>query len=194
VTLAIFFVLALSAQRALLWWALVAPVVVGVLIGTDRDREAAAPTPDREPSSGWPAYAIAGVVLAAVVALLPWWRGDDPARFLRNAPSGVTAAAGELPAGTRTLVFQPWASWFEYANPSDPVFVDSRIEVPPREAWDDYSKVASGDAQWSAVLDRWKVDAIVAPNDWGPVPLLDAPGSGWRVAYRDGESTLFRRA
>ena len=140
------------------------------------------------------AYAIVGVVLAAIVALLPWWRGDDPARLLpkrairRHRSCGPTPCRHEDP-GVPTV-----GLWFGYANPSDPVFVDSRIEVPPREAWDDYAKVASGDAQWSAMLDRWKVDAIVAPNDWGPVPLLEAPGSGWRVAYRDGESTLFRRA
>jgi hypothetical protein len=192
-TLALFFLIALNAQRALVWWAVVAPAVVGVLIGSDREHEDAPPTGDREPSPRLPAYAIVGVLLVAIVALLPWWRGDDPARFLRNAPSGVTAAANQLPTGTRTLVFQPWASWFEYANPSDPVFVDSRIEVPPRLAWDDYAKVASGAAQWSVALDRWKVDAVVAPNDWAPVPLLEAPGSGWRVAYRDAESTLFRR-
>ncbi len=193
-TLALFFLLALSAQRALVWWGLVAPVVVGSLMGSDRERED--PSPERaarDVGVPAPAYAMIGVLVLAVVALLPWWRGSDPSRFLRDAPFGLTQATGSLPTGSRLLVYQPWGSWFEYAVPGDPVFVDSRIEVPPRAVWDDYADISSANARWSDIVDSWNVDAIVAPNDWGLVPILEAPGSGWQVAYRDADGAVFTR-
>jgi hypothetical protein len=91
------------------------------------------------------------------------------------------------------LVYQPWASWLEYTNPNDPVFVDSRVEVLPESTWDDYAGFSSGSATWSDILDRWGVDAVVGPNDWAPMPLLAAPGSGWKVVYRDGEGAIATR-
>jgi hypothetical protein len=198
-TLALFFLLALSAQRALVWWAMVAPVVVGALIGTDRDaaEEPSAEQPSAEVgrarSDRLAAYVMISVLIVAIVALLPWWRGDDPGRFLRDAPAGVSAAAASLPSGTKLLAYQPWASWLEYTEPHDPVFVDSRVEVVPEAAWDDYAKVASGNEAWSDILDRWGVDAIAGPNDWAPIQLLDAAGSGWRVVYRDDQGTIVTR-
>jgi hypothetical protein len=88
VTLALFFLLALSAQRALVWWGLVAPVVVGALMGSDREQEKPKPPKRSAPDAGLraPAYTIMGVLTLAVVALLPWWRGSDPSRFLRDTP------------------------------------------------------------------------------------------------------------
>ena len=120
--------------------------------------------------------------------------GSDPSRFLRDAPFGLTRALATLPAGTRTLVYQPWGSWFEFAVPNDPVFVDSRIEVPSTSVWDDYRRVASGDGDSPTILDRWRVDAIAAPGDWRSLPLLEAPGSGWQVVYQDQDGVLLTRS
>jgi len=193
-TLALFFLLALSAQRAVVWWGLVAPVVVGALIGANGQADPDRETPVPRGGARAPAYAILGMLLAAVVALLPWWRGSDPSRFLRDAPFGLTRALATLPAGTRALVYQPWGSWFEFAVPNDPVFVDSRIEVPSASVWDDYRRVASGDGDSPTILDRWKVDAIAAPRDWASLPVLEAPGSGWQVVYEDQDGVLLTRS
>src|SRR5262245_17724793 len=201
-TLALFFVLALSAQRALVWWAMVAPVVLGKLIGADREETTRRVPSDEERSksnedtlrSRVPAFMFLGVLVVAIAALLPWWRGDDIRGSLRDAPPGVAAATRSLPTGTKVLVYQPWASWLEFTNPDDPVFVDSRIEVSPENAWTDYAKVASGSAAWSNILDRWNVDAVIGPRDWAPMPLLETPGSGWRVAYGGDDGTIVMRA
>lgn len=192
-TLGLFFVLALSAERALLWWALVTPAVLGALIGGDHEEATETDIPVRQLGPRAPAYAIMAVLFLAILALLPWWRGDDPGTFLRDAPGGIASATGSLPSGAKILVYQPWASWLEYTNPNDPVFVDSRVEVLPESVWDDYAAFSSGSATWSDVLDRWGVDAVVGPNDWAPMPILDAPGSGWQVVYRDGEGAVATR-
>ncbi len=192
-TLGLFFVLALSAERALLWWALMTPAVLGALIGQDREEETERDARVVHPGSRAPAYVILSVLFVAILVLLPWWRGDDPGTFLRDAPRGIASATGSLPSGAKILVYQPWASWLEYTNPNDPVFVDSRVEVLPESTWTDYGGFASGSATWSDVLDRWGVDAVVGPNAWAPMPILEAPGSGWQVVYRDGEGAIATR-
>ena len=111
------------------------------------------------------------------------------------APPGLTEAARtELAPGTRTLVHQPWGSWFEFALPDLPVFVDSRIEIIPSDIWHDYGQVGFSGAEWQEVLDRWDVQAIVAAADWDLLPVLEAPGSGWRLVYQDDDGALFVRA
>jgi hypothetical protein len=188
-TLGIFFLLALSAQRAIVWWGMVAPVVLASLLPASTKSE----PQGRARSPATPAYAIVGVLLAGIVVLAPWWRGSGYQPFLGAAPPGLTAAARELAPGTRTLVHQPWGSWFEYALPDLPVFVDSRIEIVPVGIWHDYGQVGFSGAEWKDVLDRWGIQAIVAAEDWDLVPVLrDDPG--WRIAFQDDDGYLFVRA
>lgn len=185
--LGVFLVLALSAQRAIVWWAMVFPVVVAGLV---RPRERST----HQRSSSVPAYSLIGVLTIAVVALLPWWRGANGAQFLRDAPSGLTVAVDELPAGTRLLAHQPWGSWLEFSVRDVPLFVDSRIELYPRDVWDAYREVGFSGARWREALEDFGVEAIVADaDDWDLIPILrDDPA--WRVAYEDEEGVLFVRA
>ena len=201
-TLGIFFLLAMSAQRAIVWWGMVAPVVLGTLMRPEREEVAAVAAPaagaDARPAapepSRAPAYVIIGALVTLIVVLAPWWRGSSPDRFLRAAPPGLTAAVQErLHPGTRLLVDQPWGSWFEFAVPEDPVFVDSRIEIVPAAIWDDYGQVGFAGARWKQVLDDWQVDAIVANADWELLSLLEAD-PGWRSVYKDDDGELFVRA
>jgi len=136
---------------------------------------------------------IVGTLLLGIAILAPWWRGSSYDRFLVAAPPGLTEAARRsLPAGTRTLVHQPWGSWFEFALPDRPVFVDSRIEIVPKEIWHDYGQVGFSGAEWKDVLDRWQVEAIVAEADWDLLPILKAD-PGWELAYEDEDGALFVR-
>ncbi len=92
------------------------------------------------------------------------------------------------------MVHQPWGSWFEFALPDIPVFVDSRIEIVPEDIWRDYGQVGFAGASWRDVLDKWDVQAIVASKDWKLLPILEQPGSGWREVYADDDGALFVRA
>lgn len=193
----VFFFLTLPAGRGVIWWGLVAPMAVSGMISARSSLD------EREPSgrgldragSGMLNLAVVGTLVAAIVVALPYWRDVPPTRLLSEAPQGlVTAAAADLPAGSRLVVPQPWGSWFEFALPSMPVFVDPRIELFPASVWDDYTVLRNAGTGWAAVLDRWRADAIVIDTrDW-PLAAQIAKDPGWRLAYRDGDGVLYVRA
>ncbi len=190
-TLGVFFLLALSAQRAIIWWGLVAPVALaGVLEG--RPNPPQETTPGRAAAKG-PAMVMIGALVAVIVVLAPWFRGSGYSAFLTQAPPGLTDAVLTFPPGTRLMTHQPWGSWFEFAVPDDPVFVDSRIEIVPKPIWQDYGEVGFAGAGWKEVLNRWKVDAIVAPSTWELLPYLRADTEEWQVRYEDDDGVLFQR-
>ena len=89
------------------------------------------------------------------------------------------------------FVHQPWGSWFEYRTPDNPVFVDSRIEIIPKEVWDDYGQVGFAGADWREVLARVHPDVIIAADDWKLLKDLEAPGSGWRSVHKDDDGEVF---
>jgi hypothetical protein len=179
----VFFMLAMSAQRAIVWWAMVSPVVLAELLpeadaGTERPRES--PTP---------AVGIIAAMSIAVLILLPWWRPND---LLSQAPPGITRYVQEhVPSGARMFVHQPWGSWFEYVTPDRPVFTDSRIEIIPEPIWDDYGQVGFAGADWRKVLQEWHPDVIVAAKNWDLLPDLREPGSGWTSVYHDDDGEVF---
>ena len=187
-TLGLFLLLALSASRAVLWWAMVAPIVVAGLL-------APSPSEPREGESAGsrgPAIVLIAGLLTAIAVLLPWWRGSSYDRHLEAAPPGVTEALRALPAGSRIFAYQPWGSWFVYALPEQPVFVDSRIEIVPTSTWEDYFQVAFAGARWREVLERWQPDAIVAEVDeWEEMIAVIRGDPEWRVLYEDDDGVIF---
>jgi len=187
--LGLFFAVTLPARRSVVWWALAfPPVMAGIFASRPRDAERA--------DEGSPALnvAVIGVLTLAAVALLPWWRGTDPRSTLLEAPVDLAAATrSAAPAGAHVAVSQPWASWFEFANPDQLVMVDPRIEVFPQAVWDDYAQLRGPGPSWRSVLDDRQINVVVADNrDWDLIPLLEAD-AGWRVAYRDAEGVVFVR-
>ncbi len=187
-----FFVLALPALRGIVWWAFVFPFALAGLPPREHARD------DR---SGDPRMNIllVSVLAASLVVALPWWRGGtDPMSggpaLLASAPQGlVRATVGAVPSGGRVLVSQPYASWFEFAAPSLPVFVDSRIELFPDRVWIDYLNVMQGRDGWQTILDRWDIDGVVLRTEDSELRRRIADDPGWRAVYRDEQGTLFVR-
>lgn len=175
-----FFVFAMTAVRGLLWWGLVAPVVVAGLLPERGDERRA------EPSLA--ATVMVAGMLALVIVALPWWRED--AELLDRAPPGVATAVASLGDGARVIAPQYWGSWLEIATPGARPFVDSRIELFPRGIWEDYGEVAFAGSDWREVLDRWEPDAVVLESGWPLVPeLRDDPA--WRVLHEDDDGLVF---
>lgn len=191
--LVVFFALAVPAVRGTLWWALIAPTAVAAWFG---GKETQRPRRRRVDP-------LALVAAACIVSLLPLAfflrRGVDP---VTGAPRRVAADAPEVlvdavrrsvPPGSRLLVYQPFASWFEYSAPRYPVMVDSRIELYPRDVWLDYDRAIAASTGWERILERYTIAAVVLPPD----AVLAEPlrGSvGWVLVTDGPAGSVFVRA
>lgn len=186
VRLGFFYLLAMSAVRAGLWWAFVATVEVAALTAHDRAKVRETDGP-RESMA--PAMAIIGALTIFVIASLPWWKESEE-QFL-IAPTALSdAVVSNLPPGSRLLVEQGWGSWFEFAVPTMPVFMDSLL---PEAAQRDYIDFHSARANWREIPSRWHVDAIVAAQHWAVLPYLRSDPD-WRVAFENDEGVVFVRS
>jgi len=195
--LGLLFVLGAFAERGVAWWPLGAAVAVAGLVAEERRgiTQRMAPEARQSRANG----AIAVMLGVAVVLLLPWWRPADPLTgrrdLLTNAPPVTAVVAASTAAGDRLFVPQRWGSWFEWALPDRPVFVDSRVEVFSPAVWADEEAVSAGLDGWQAVLDRWAVDAVVTDAESG-TGLADrlAAEPDWReVAVGTGGRLFVRR-
>lgn len=150
--------LALRAERAVVWWALATAVAVAPPVAR---LPLPPPSVRRSPANA----ALVGGLVVACLAALPWWRpgsAGDPGPLLTDAPADLTGAlVARVAPGTRAYVTQPWASWVEYALPDVRTFVDSRFEVVPAAAWDDYIRIAEAAPDWAARLDRWGIELVI---------------------------------
>jgi hypothetical protein len=193
VTLAVFLLVGLLAVRGVFWWGIVAPPLL--VEALPRRSDAGSPAGDR--LANW---SIVGLVIALVVAFLPWLRvlGAPSAEsaLLDRAPVGLTNAVSRLaPPGARVFVPQPLSSWFEFAVPRDPVFVDPRLELYPTSIWRQYENVAEGRADWNSVLERWRVDVVVVDrrDQRSLIPYIQR-SADWRLGYTDRDGLVFLRA
>jgi hypothetical protein len=196
------------AERGVAWWSIGAPIALAGLL---RLASTAEGEPEGEPDPGANAAppgerrsliptAIVGVMVVAVVALLPVWRGGDPlygpAGLLTDAPRGLTAAVlAEARPGDRIWNAQQWGSWLEFAVPRAPVAVDSRIELIPADAWTDHLALSGGASDWAAILARRGVTIVVASatEQGALIPLLRG-SPAWREIAADEDGAVFIRA
>ena len=195
-----FAALGLWTVRGLAWWPIVAAVTVARLTAAT---DGPAPRERRDTLTMRRLNAVvAGVLVLAAVALLPFWRPqgpglDAPLGVVGTAPPGITLELRKLAtAGDRLFAPQPWGSWFEFALPQTPVFIDSRIELFPVSVWDDYDTIVDGGDGWQQTLDDHGVTIVVAAKPAGTSqptdPLADDPR--WRQVYADDDGRIFVRA
>ena len=193
-TLGLFAALGAYAVRGIAWWPLVAAVTAAGLLPPPV-------IPAREPRPQRLNAVIAGLLVVAGLGLLPAWRPVDPALhapsgLVTNAPRGMTAALGTLARpGDRLWNPQPWGSWFEFALPTVPVTVDSRIELFPVSVWDDYVTVSSARTGWSEILDRDEVTIVVTATESNrQFEAALATDASWRRVHDDADGTIWVRA
>lgn len=191
--LGVAFAIALQAVRGVVWWGLTAPVIVAGLLPTRRSA----------PRSANGVTTLNAAAIAALIALVGIVAIHDPgidpligttARIRQASQRHVDAVREAVPSGSRLFVAQPSASWFEFALPSMPVFVDSRVEVFPERVWADYFAVAHGQDGWQDVLDRWRVDVVVTDLYTEDLRERMADEPGWREVYADPIGAVFVRS
>lgn len=192
--LLVFFALGVPALRGTLWWALAAPPIVAGWFAT---REPVDPGQGGE-SRRVPTLIATSMVIALGLTL-SLRAGTDPAtggpaRLAADAPEHlVIATRRALPSGSRLLVFQPFASWFEYSLPEDPVMVDSRIELFPSTVWRDYSRATRAEGGWERTLDRYEIQGVVLPPG-EPLGEALAQTPGWTLGAQIPSGSIFVRS
>jgi hypothetical protein len=193
--LLVFFALGVPAFRGTLWWALVAPPIVASWCSpSERTGPEGA---GRRPAS---TRAAAVILLLGLLPVLLLLRGGidpetgSPARLAADAPQVlVDETRRHLPSGSRLFVFQPFASWFEFSLPLDPVMVDSRIELFPSRVWRDYDVVIEARDGWERILERYRIRAVVLPP--GATLTGELSGAdGWRRVADGPAGSVFVRA
>ena len=189
--LAFFAVLGLLAIRGVVWWGLYWPVVIAGLV-QERERRASA---DRSPINAIVITCLVALTAVATTVHLgtdPVTRGPD---VLSYAPTDlIDAAAASVPAGSHAFVDELYASWSEYLAPELPVAVDPRIEIFPKETWDDYLLVSQGRDGWQEVLDRWDVRVLVLHPDQstGLLSVID-DDPRWRPVLKTDHGSVYER-
>ncbi len=207
------------AERGVAWWSIGAPVALAGLLRIAAEVSAASgssgdsaarlvegtapasePTARPVPERSLVPTAIVAILVLAIVALLPIWRGGSalygPAGLLTDAPAGLTEAVlREARPGDRIWNAQRWGSWLEFAVPAAQVAVDSRIELIPTDAWADHLALSSGAPDWAAILERRGVTIVVASatEQRGLIPSIRASGA-WRQVADDADGAVFVRA
>jgi hypothetical protein len=191
--LIVFFALAVPAIRGILWWTLAAPPVVSRWFRAPEQPAGGADRVD-------PLKVAASVCIVALLPLALVLRaGIDPVtgttqRLAEDAPEVlVEATRTAMPDGSRLLVYQPFASWFEYSLPEDPVMVDSRIELFPDDVWRDYDRAIAATDDWRQILDRHGIEGVVLP----PAAVLRdelSDAEGWRPVVDGPAGSVFVRS
>lgn len=195
--LATFFLIGVYAIRGVAWWPLaVVPAIAGTLLTEP------APARERRPEPRLLRVLnalVVAIIVVAGIALLPVWRPIDPGLgapvgVVGNAPPGITAALrNDLRPGDRVFNPQPWGSWFEFALPTLPVALDSRIELFPVDIWERYEAVVAGSDGWERQLDDWGVSVAVAAGAEAEELGARLAGAGWTLVYEDPDGSIYRR-
>ncbi len=190
----VFFAIALTATRSTAWWGLAAAPMLARLFRDSRSSQRRDPPPS-------PAHTLIAIALVLLVGVgFPWsFVGSsvqDPSPRLVDAPARMTTALAQaLQPGDRIFAPQALGSWFEFALPRNPVFVDSRIELLPPWVWREDGYVFTGRVGWQRFLDRWNVRAVVIaePAEAPLFPLIERD-PGWRLLYSGTDGAAFIRA
>ncbi len=107
-------------------------------------------------------------------------------------PAQAVASAAGL-AGVRRLYCEDFA-WCSLAllRPNLRTFVDGRCDPFPPRVWHAYLAIARLRPDWSSLLDRYRVDTVLA-SARGPLAQALASAPSWRLSYRDARYAVFVR-
>ncbi|TAM56277.1 hypothetical protein EPN52_14260 [bacterium] len=131
--------------------------------------------------------AAAGALVVAAVLLHA--RHVTPERI---APRTMLAYLERQRTPAPQRVFCEDFSWCSAAIgwPNLRVFVDSRCDPYPVPVWNDYRAIAGVRPRWHALLETWRVDAVIARRD-GRLARALSRKRDWRLVRRDERYALY---
>ena len=154
----------------------------------DGDAPVRAESADR--LAGWFVAGLAGLALAFVLQAVA-----QPSYDVRGfSVHAYRALAAQHLAGTRVFTTDANAGWMLAAHfPQQRVFMDDRYDMYPLGLIADYQKMSQGQAQWSSLLDHYRIDAVIWPRTRSLTQLL-AESPEWQRTYSDKDWVLFTRS
>jgi hypothetical protein len=167
----------------------VAPVAVGALVAARGAGRAASPPSPPARLAAW--GSIGALAACAVMLASAAWRNAPPAdSALPTEPVRALLAQ----ARTQPRVFCEdfaWCSLFLLEPGAARFYMDGRCDPYPAALWRDYGAVRAGNLRWSLILERARVDAVLARRDGALDSLLaERPGT-WRAIASDGLARLY---
>lgn len=119
--------------------------------------------------------------------------------YSKQTPYKATAWLRENRPDGQIWNTQMWGGWLLYDTQQpgrEPleVFTTTNIHVLPPTVWRDYLRVFTASGNWSAVLDRYRVNTVLADKSEQPQLILQMRRSPeWRVRYEDSLAVVFQR-
>lgn len=140
--------------------------------------------------SGFSAWSAAAVALVAVLTPSSAWPRDlDPQYF----PLALIERNTGVLESRRVFTTDQWGDDLIYRfHGKVPVFLDGRSDFYPQAVVADYLTMMNGGTSWKTLLDRYRIDAVLAPAG-SPLSSLLAADSQWSEQARDGSAVLFVR-
>jgi hypothetical protein len=135
------------------------------------------------------------VVVGAMIIFVPHGFGEGGERKVaaRYPVEAVDRLESSM-ANANVLAEYGWGGYVihELYDHGGRVFVDGRNDMYDQEILEDYEAIKSADPEWTSLVDRYGVDAILlmptAALTRGP-----AESAGWCEAYRDERQVLYLR-
>lgn len=104
----------------------------------------------------------------------------------------VSRHVDELVRG-RVFTEDQWGDYLLYRfYPRLRVFVDGRSDFYGPALGSDYIQMMQGGFRWQGLLDRYRIDVVLAPVEW-PLAQLLKQDRQWRLVEDDGSAILFLR-
>jgi hypothetical protein len=86
-----------------------------------------------------------------------------------------------------------WGGYFIYRfHPRHKVFFDGRSDMYGEEFVKEYQRITNLDYRWREILERYKVDWILVPVDYGLCSALKER-KDWEILFDDHQSIIFQR-
>jgi hypothetical protein len=134
---------------------------------------------------------VAGFVLVLTAMNQPMrWPADFPELTF---PVKIVDEYSNLIRSSRIFTVDQWADYLIYRlYPQQRVFTDGRSDFYGAAIGKDYVAVIQANYQWQSILDKYRIDVVLAPPEW-PVSTLLKQSPDWKLLKDNGKQILLER-
>jgi hypothetical protein len=134
---------------------------------------------------------VAGFVLVLTAMHQPMrWPTDFPELTF---PVKIVDEYSNLIRSSRIFTVDQWADYLIYRlYPQQRVFTDGRSDFYGAAIGKDYVAVIQANYRWQSILDKYRIDVVLAPPEW-PVSTLLKQSPDWKLLKDNGKQILLER-